>query len=122
MTHAITAVARGDLLQARGLAEGAQEFAALRGGTAEASPLAEDDRPGPDAAEEEKAKDGEGDGSAVAEHFHEGAAGGGLGHGSSSVSLEEKECEEEVCHCCSLIKLPEDGVEGTAGTGQVDER
>ncbi len=65
---------RGNLLQARGLAEGAQESAALRAGLAEAAPLAEDDGPRVNAGNEQDSQNCECDGSTLLDHFDDSAA------------------------------------------------
>ena len=65
----------GDLGEAAGFAEGAEEALALLAGAGEASPLGEHDGPGKDAGDEQDDQDALGDGAGVADHLDERGAG-----------------------------------------------
>jgi len=60
--------------QALGLAEGADEAAALGAGTAHEVPFGDDDGPGKDAESEQDEEDGFGDGAALRNHVKDFAA------------------------------------------------
>ena len=65
----------GDLGEAAGFAEGAEEALALLARAGEATPLGEHDGPGEDAGEQQDDEDGLGDGAGVADHLEECGAG-----------------------------------------------
>ncbi len=79
-----------NLLQARGLAEGADEAAALLGRFVEGGDLAEDHCPGIEAGNKKEEKNADGDPADIVEHFKKGADSGGSGRGGT-VSLEDEE-------------------------------
>ena len=85
----------GDLGEAAGLAEGAEEVLGLAAGAGEGAPLGEHDGPGEDAEQKQEDEDGKGDGAGVADHFHERAAGTGGGGRCGGLVLEEEEREQE---------------------------
>src|SRR5581483_3615738 len=87
---------RGDFGEAAGLAEGAQEAAALHIGLIEGAPLGDDDGPGDDAGDEQDAEDGERGGAAVVDHVHDGVRvrTGEWTGGGGRVLQEESEGED----------------------------
>jgi hypothetical protein len=89
----------GDLGEAAGLAEGAEEALALHVGVVEGAPLGDDDGPGDDGGDEQDSEDGERGGSAVVHHVHDrvGVRAGKRAGGRGRV-LKQEESEREGGH------------------------
>ena len=86
----------GDLGEAAGLAEGAEEALGLDVGLVEGAPLGDDDGPGEDAGDEQDSEDGKRGGAAVVDHVHDGVGmwAGEWTRGCCRVLQKESEGEE----------------------------